>query len=202
MDREMIEGKTVAVVGCGTSPVGWGWGKDIDAHDVVIRCNRSYRVEGIEHDYGSRISAIVIGNPRALMRGIPRDIGVPIVAVHQDWHFHAAAWNTSVGLDRRLPAEDALGDLWPHRRKPLCGTFAALYASTFAPKAITLYGIDLYTDGKRDRNSVSTSSMFVGHVNRSPGKGDWDLNLDREALLGIPCLTWLPTPPSRSSRHA
>lgn len=197
MDRALIQGKRVAVVGCGMSPAGMGWGKDIDAHDVVIRCNRAYRTEGIADDYGRRMDALVIGNPRILMPQLPVDLAVPVVAVRQHWHVHAAAWEAAAHLDRRMPPPDALGDLWPHARKPLCGTFAALYAAALGAASLTLYGIDLYTDGTRTASGVSTSSMFRGHVNRSPGRGDWDLSLDREALLTVPCpLRWMPSPPT------
>lgn len=203
MDLELIQGRRVAVVGCGTSPAGLGLGRDIDGHDVVIRCNRSFQTAGIEADYGLRCDALVIGNPRIMMPLLPRELACPVVAVRQDWHVHRAAWEAATHLDRRMPSENALGNLWPHRRKPLCGTYAALYAAALGASSITLYGIDLYTDGRRQGSSVSTSSMFRGHVNRSPGRGDWDLSLDREALLSVPCpLSWQPAPPSPSSPHA
>lgn len=193
----MIHGKRVAVVGCGISPAGLGLGAEIDAHDVVIRCNRSYRVEGIQKDYGSRMDALVIGNPRVMMPQLPADLAVPVVAVRQQWHVHAAAWEAAAHLDRRMPPPDALGDLWPHARKPLCGTFAGLYAAALGAACVSLYGIDLYTDGRRTDGGFSTSSMFLGHINLPPRRGEWDLSLDREALLGIPCqLRWMPSPPT------
>lgn len=57
LDR-FLEGKTIAVVGNGPSDVGKGLGKEIDAHDVVVRFN-NYRIEGFERDYGSRIDVWV-----------------------------------------------------------------------------------------------------------------------------------------------
>lgn len=190
MPKELIEGRRVAVVGCGTSPVGKGLGMDIDDHEVVIRCNRSLFTDNIEHDYGSRTSLLVVGNPGAMMRLLPADLAVPVIAVPQPWQRHARHWEASPIVDKRLPDRRVLGDLWPHGRKPLAGTFAALYAKAMGASWITLYGIDLYSDGKRTGNSYKSWSMFTGHVNRPPA-GRWDLSLDEQALAAIPCLTWM-----------
>lgn len=48
-----IAGKSVAVVGSGPYELGKNKGKEIDSHEVVIRFN-DYRIEGFEHDYGTK----------------------------------------------------------------------------------------------------------------------------------------------------
>lgn len=50
---EYVIGKSVAVVGSGPGEIGKGKGKDIDAHDEVIRFN-DFETEGFEEDYGSK----------------------------------------------------------------------------------------------------------------------------------------------------
>ena len=51
--EKLIEGKSVAVVGNGPQQINKGTGKEIDAHDIVIRFN-NYKIEGYEEDYGTR----------------------------------------------------------------------------------------------------------------------------------------------------
>lgn len=51
--EKMILGKSVAVVGNGPSEIGKGKGKEIDAHEIVIRFN-NYHLSGYEEDYGTK----------------------------------------------------------------------------------------------------------------------------------------------------
>lgn len=55
---QYLQGKNVAVVGSGPSEVGKSKGKEIDAHDVVIRFN-DYKINGYEQDYGSKTTVWV-----------------------------------------------------------------------------------------------------------------------------------------------
>lgn len=54
-------GKTVAIVGNGSSEVGSGNGPEIDNHDVVIRFN-NYQTDGYENDYGIKTNVWVRGS--------------------------------------------------------------------------------------------------------------------------------------------
>lgn len=56
--------KTVAVVGNGPEELGKGHGKEIDAHDIVIRFNSIYRQCEYEKDYGKKTD-IWVKNVRA-----------------------------------------------------------------------------------------------------------------------------------------
>lgn len=51
--KNLIENKTVAIVGNGPSEKNTNHGKEIDAHDIVIRMN-NYKIEGFEKDYGTK----------------------------------------------------------------------------------------------------------------------------------------------------
>ncbi len=51
--KDLISGKSVAIVGNGPSEVGLGLGAEIESHDVVIRFN-NFKVDGFEADYGCR----------------------------------------------------------------------------------------------------------------------------------------------------
>ena len=159
-----------AVVGCGFSLVGKGLGSEIDGHDFVIRANRAHRTDGIEKDWGSRTDLLVIGNPPWVIKDIPKPYPFAVVQVPELWRDYK--------------------DLWPHDRKPLAGTFAAMYACRLGAKSITLYGIDLYCDSHKVRTKV-----FKGYHPSPPRVGFWDLNLDRQALLNLPCkVTWVNPP--------
>ena len=59
----LIKNKTIAVVGNGPCEIGKGKGKEIDAHDIVIRFNE-FHTKGYEQDYGTRcdVWANYIGN--------------------------------------------------------------------------------------------------------------------------------------------
>ena len=51
--EKLVAGKSVAVVGNGPQQINKGTGKEIDAHDIVIRFN-NFSIEGYEKDYGKR----------------------------------------------------------------------------------------------------------------------------------------------------
>lgn len=57
--RDLVAGKTIAVVGNGPGNLGTGKGSEVDGHDVVIRFN-NYPA-GYEADYGSRTDVWVRG---------------------------------------------------------------------------------------------------------------------------------------------
>lgn len=56
----LLKGKTVALVGNGPYEIGKKSGKEIDAHDIVIRMN-NYVIEGFEEDYGKRTDIWIYG---------------------------------------------------------------------------------------------------------------------------------------------
>ena len=56
----LLKGKKVAVVGNGSYELGKKSGKEIDAHDIVIRMN-NYVIEGFEEDYGTRTDVWIRG---------------------------------------------------------------------------------------------------------------------------------------------
>jgi len=167
----VIAGRTVAVVGCGSSPKGRGLGAEIDAHDVVIRCNRSFRTAGLEADYGTRCDLLVVGNRFFIDPIIPRGFPAKVVHVQDDWQ--------------------TLGNIWPHRRKPLAGTYAAIHACMAGAASVTLYGIDLYRDDNGKKSTGRMRAVFKGHYNGLPSRGYLDVTLDEQAILAIPCpVTW------------
>ena len=51
--KNVLDGKTIAVVGNGPSEIGKNRGAEIDAHDIVIRFN-NYQTIGFEKDYGTK----------------------------------------------------------------------------------------------------------------------------------------------------
>lgn len=67
---KLLEGKTVAVVGNGPSERGKGLGREIDAHDVVIRFN-NYRTHGYEDDYGRKTDVWMKGGASDVRYKIP-----------------------------------------------------------------------------------------------------------------------------------
>lgn len=91
-----IKGKKVAIVGCGTYPIGKGLGNEIDACDVVIRANRAYRTEGIEADYGTRTDHLLLGNIGVIGPQLPRVVNFKLHARGgSHWkknYIHNRAW--------------------------------------------------------------------------------------------------------------
>ena len=153
----------VAVVGCGMSPVGRGLGSEMDAHDLVIRANRAYDTAGKEEDWGRRTDILCVGKTASLIHHLPNPPPFELIDVHETWH-----------------------GIWPHPRQPLAGTFAALHAARIGATHITLYGIDLYHGyvGAIDRSQRPT--VFRRHAGLPPNIY-WKPDLDREALLTLPC---------------
>lgn len=153
----------VAVVGCGLSPVGAGLGAEIDAHDLVIRANRAFQTAGREGDWGSRTDILCVGHEATIGKLLPSSPTFEVVYVEKVWTTY-----------------------WTHPRKPLCGTFAAMHAAKIGATKVTLYGIDLYADCVVRGNAVMGRSIFRGHP-ATPPSIRFDLNMDRDALLNLPC---------------
>ena len=184
-----LKGLRVCVVGCGNSLYQAGLGGEIDAHDIVIRCNRSFLTKGIESDWGSKTDYLVVGNPDAIMPLIPKGFIKPVYTFPQSGERHRLAWESAGYLMRQSISADTFRSIWPHQQKPLAGTFAALLASFYRPASITLYGLDLYSFSKRRGNCMSNWSVFKGHPNNPPSLS-FDMSLDRRALDAIPNCSW------------
>jgi len=58
---QLLSGKTCAVVGSSPSLLNFEYGKEIDEHDVIIRCNRA-PFNGFETYVGSRTDIRIINN--------------------------------------------------------------------------------------------------------------------------------------------
>lgn len=150
------------MVGCGMSPVGAGLGREIDGHDLVIRANRAYDTAGKEDDWGIRTDILCVGNLSVLKRFLPNPCHFQVIEVKTSW----------IGV-------------WPHDRKPLTGTFAALHAARLGATQITLYGIDLYIDAPKVPTNAGPT-VFRRHSGLPPNIR-WSPDLDRQALLNLPC---------------
>lgn len=145
------------------SPVGAGLGSEIDGHDLVIRANRAYDTAGKENDWGRRTDILCVGGIATLRNHLPKPLPFEVIDVQETWH-----------------------GIWPHRRQPLTGTFAALHAARLGASSITLYGLDLYHGYVGDKERTARPTVFKRHVGLPPNQW-WKPDLDREALLGLPC---------------
>ena len=58
--KELLAGKTIAIVGNSPCQLGKGLGAEIDSHDIVIRMN-NYQTKGFEEDYGSKTTIYARG---------------------------------------------------------------------------------------------------------------------------------------------
>ena len=152
----------IAVVGCGISPVGAGLGSEIDGHDLVIRANRAYDTAGKEHDWGRRTDILCVGHEAAIRRLV---MPPPFEVIY---------------------VKDVWRSYWPHDRKPLAGTFAALHAVKMGARKVTLYGIDLYADATYSSGRWNCPTVFKGHPG-GPPHHKFDIRPDRDALLNLPC---------------
>ncbi len=56
----IVEAKSIAIIGNGSSQVGKSSGQEIDSHDIVIRFN-NFKTEGFEEDYGTKTDIWVRG---------------------------------------------------------------------------------------------------------------------------------------------
>ena len=74
---ELVEGRSIAVVGNGPGNLGTGLGAEIDAHDIVIRFNN--HPAGYEADYGSRTDIWVRGAHRDVADRTALDAGRLVV---------------------------------------------------------------------------------------------------------------------------
>ena len=198
-----IAGAKVAIVGCGTYAVGKRLGKAIDSCDIVIRANRAYNTEFIHQDYGSRTDHLVIGNISAMIREIPTGSPFKVHAIGGQWwkkmDKHAKAWD-SFKRQRgnrwsEFPEED-FAAAWTNPQRPLAGTCAAVMAAYYGAAEMLIVGLDMYRDTVRPNGLVIHNYIFPGHANRPPPGGRFDLSVDEQALLNLPCpkVTWIRPP--------
>lgn len=165
-----VHGASVAVVGCGTYAAEKGYGRKIDACDIVIRANRAFLVAGLEADYGERTDILMIGNPAAILPIVPKQRAFKTCPVGHWWkagdHHNAAA--QAHGLDLTLPDNDT-AKAWTYPTQPLTGTYAAVMAAFYGASSLLLVGVDLY----RDPLARQGIGIFPGHYN---GFADTPLN--------------------------
>ena len=194
---ERCQGKTVAVVGCGTSAVGKGLGALIDSCDIVVRANRAYITQGISADYGTRTDILVIGNLHCLWSTIPTDASFEVYPAGLGWwearDAHVKAWyklTDRVGSRWRRPDRHLWDTSWTHSQRPLAGTAAAVMAAMHKPSAMHLIGLDCYSDSADHAKPNRFKSAFDGHINMPPAAHD--VGVDRKALETLPCdnVTW------------
>lgn len=84
--EKFIKGKTVAIVGNGPSEIGKNKGKEIDAHDIVIRFN-NYKIEGFEKDYGERTDIWIKCSSDDIKHKI-RDKKIKLIVYEPDYLHH------------------------------------------------------------------------------------------------------------------
>lgn len=184
-DLSSFKGASVAVVGCGTHALGKGYGAKINAHDIVIRANSSFMVDGLELDYGTRTDVLMIGNPAKIFPILPKWRNFLTCPVGSWWKSnigHIAAADANGGFDIVMPDNDT-ATAWPYSKQPLAGTYGAVMAAFYGASSLLLVGLDLYKD-KYARQGIG---IFPGHYN---GYCDTHLNChdranDNEALLKL-----------------
>lgn len=183
-----LRGASVAVVGCGTYPLGLGLGARIDACDYVLRANRAWATKGIESDYGRRTDLLGIGSPFEILPTLPQPRPFPVcVAGGRNWRRvdrHIAAVKT-YGVDL-LVCEKEWAGAWARPSLALTGTFLAVFAAHHGCASLLLVGIDLY----RDKPLTNPCPVFVGHSNIQ-GSRFIDLSADSNALASLSSKTRL-----------
>ena len=104
----LMKNKTIAIVGNGPSDIGMSLGKEIDAHDIVVRIN-NYKINNYENDYGKKTNIWIRGAGAGDI--ISRDIS----------EFKAVIW--AVDFLHFPVMYDSLKDISTHRVQDLSNVF-------------------------------------------------------------------------------
>lgn len=161
---EMLGGaRRVALVGNGPGLLGAGRGAEIDAQDLVVRCNFP-PVAGREADVGWRTDLVVFND--TVRAGLPRRRGehgaVLALGLHHD-HRRDGGDAPLDGLQATLPT--ALRRLLVAASYD-CATTGLLAAHLLGPVLglrVTLFGFDAFADPGQSHYFGAQRGAFLGH---------------------------------------
>lgn len=132
--RELVEGKTVAVVGRAASLIGSGNGPAIDACEVVVRVNWTLPPAGDAADIGSRT-----------------DLLYHCAGCEEQSASAAAAGVPTQSVDRALRKKLARASgASPRQFRPTTGVVAIHHALQAGAEQVSAFGFDVYTTGYVD----------------------------------------------------
>jgi hypothetical protein len=155
--KQWFEGKTVALVGNAMSLFDKQYGKEIDAHDVVVRLNKAamlYTRDDCEDSHGKRTDVWMFWNAAEYKSHFHKTKAKKVHVGHQGRN----AGNLST-VDFVYPKEyyEYLRDKVGNHRNPTTGIMSLDYISRCNPAKISVYGYDwketpTFTDPSRKKD--------------------------------------------------
>jgi hypothetical protein len=159
--REWFEGKTVAIIGNAMSLFDKEYGKEIDAHDVVVRLNKAamlYDKFDAENSHGKRTDVWMFWRTAEYKKYFSK-IDVKILKMHMGHQDRKS-------LDLKLVDHVYPNSLYSSLKKvsgkhnnPTTGFMAIDYVLNCDPSILNVYGFDwketpTYTDPDRKKDKV------------------------------------------------
>lgn len=168
ISEKLLGARRVALVGNAPTLKGAGLGPEIDAHDLVIRCNFA-EIEGFADDVGSRVDVVAFNESLrpslSRLRGrSSRYAEVPAVGLHPIADFGA-------GLSRE-PIPPGVATLpFPTRAfisavsyvRSTTGLMALNLLALVFGKSVTAYGFDFFSDVSRPHYFGNQTGAYLGH---------------------------------------
>ena len=149
--RAFLKDKRIAIVGPAQSYEGSGYGKEIDAHDIVCRVNMTYFPDqGFQKDYGSRGDILV-----AVLNETNREVLALTTEYWKDYRWVISVQNRTEGF-RNININSiplyVLPRAWVMNLKlflnqPNTGIAAIVFLLENDIKELNIYGFDFYKSG-------------------------------------------------------
>lgn len=165
----ILRAKTVALVGNSATVRGRSLGQDIDAHDVVIRCNFP-EIAGYERDVGRRTDLVFFNESlRPRVPGIRQRMdgyaATLAIGLHPEAQF-------GLPTAEELRGHGDLGTIFPSTRSflsSICysrsttGLMAINLLVLVFGKRVALFGFDFFSDLKTPHYFGNQSGAYLGH---------------------------------------